>query len=79
MNLPQFVLADNSNFPDAIFVIHLDYPRFIINLEDGDLTFLEPVDESDENDLDEEMELLIDQAQAFYDKEISFYEEQEQE
>ena len=50
MNLPQFVLADNSNFPDAIFVIHLDYPRFIINLEDGDLTFLEPVDESDEND-----------------------------
>ena len=78
MNLPQFVLADNSNFPDAIFVIHLDYPRFIINLEDGDLTFLEPVDESDENDLDEEMELLIDQAQAFYDKEIRFYEEQEE-
>lgn len=77
MNLPQFVLADNSNFPEAIFVIHLDYPRFIINLEDGDLTFLEPVDESDENDLDEEMELLIDQAQDFYDKEISFYEEQE--
>jgi len=77
MNLPQFVLADNSNFPDAIFVIHLDYPRFIINLEDGDLTFLEPVDESDENELEEEMEHLIDQAQAFYDKEISFYEEQE--
>lgn len=77
MNLPQFVLADNSNFPDAIFVIYLDYPRFIINLEDGDLTFLEPVDESDENELEEEMEHLIDQAQAFYDKEISFYEEQE--
>lgn len=77
MNLPQFVLADNSNFPDAIFVIHLDYPRFIINLEDGDLTFLEPVDESDENELEEEMEHLIDQAQTFYDKEISFYEEQE--
>ncbi|WP_277631867.1 hypothetical protein [Avrilella dinanensis] len=77
MNLPQFVLADNSNFPDAIFVIHLDYPRFIINLEDGDLTFLEPVDESDENELEEEMEHLIDQAQVFYDKEISFYEEQE--
>ncbi|PJR03505.1 hypothetical protein [Avrilella dinanensis] len=77
MNLPQFVLADNSNFPDAIFVIHLDYPRFIINLEDGDLTFLEPVDESDENELEEEMEHLIDQAQAFYDKEISFYEEQD--
>lgn len=77
MNLPQFVLADNSNFPDAIFVIHLDYPRFIINLEDGDLTFLEPVDESDENELEEEMEHLIDQAQVFYDKEISFYEEQD--
>lgn len=78
MELPQFVLADNSSFADAIFVIHLDYPRFIINLEDGDLTFLEPVDESDENELEEEMEQLIDQAQTFYDKEISFYESQDE-
>ncbi len=77
MDLPQFVLADNSNYQEAIFVIHLDYPRFIINLEDGDLTFLEPVDESDETDLEEEMEQLIDQAQDFYDKEIKFYEQQE--
>ena len=32
MELPKFLLGDNTDFPDDIFVIHLDYPRFIINL-----------------------------------------------
>ena len=32
MQLPKFVLADNSDFPDDIFIIHLDFPRFLINL-----------------------------------------------
>jgi len=34
MELPKFVLADNSDFPDDIFIIHLEYPRFLINLKD---------------------------------------------
>lgn len=29
MELPKFLLGDNTDFPDAIFVIHTEFPRFI--------------------------------------------------
>ena len=44
MQLPKFVLADNSDFPEDIFVIHLDFPRFIINLKDDEVEFLEDLE-----------------------------------
>ncbi len=34
MTLPKFILGDNTDHPNAIYVIHTDFPRFIINLED---------------------------------------------
>ncbi|WP_372473552.1 hypothetical protein AB4865_12060 [Capnocytophaga sp. ARDL2] len=71
MILPKFVLADNSQYPDSLFVIHLEYPRFIIDLEDPEgLEFLEEIDESEEVELKEEMEKLIDMAEKFYNAEI---------
>ena len=39
MELPKFVIADNTDFPDDIFIIHLDYPRFIINLKDDEIGY----------------------------------------
>jgi hypothetical protein len=75
MQLPKFVLADNSDFPDDIFVIHLDFPRFIINLKDDEVEFLEDLDGEDETELESEMEHLIILAGEFYDKEVSGYEE----
>ena len=45
MNLPKFVLADNSECPDDIFVIHLDYPRFIINLTNDEVQIFDDVDD----------------------------------
>ena len=59
MELPKFVLADNSDFPDDIFIIHLDYPRFLINLKDDSVEFLEELEEEDEHELESEMEHLI--------------------
>lgn len=71
MNLPKFVLADNSQFPDSLFVIHLEYPRFIIDLENPEeIEFLEDLDESEDAELKEEMERLIDMAEKFYNEEI---------
>ena len=59
MQLPKFVLADNSDFPEDIFVIHLDFPRFIINLKDDEVEFLEDLEGEDETELESEMEHLI--------------------
>ena len=75
MQLPKFVLADNSDFPDDIFVIHLDFPRFIINLKDDEVEFLEDLEGEDETELEAEMEHLITLAGEFYDKEMEAYEE----
>jgi hypothetical protein len=74
MELPKFLLGDNTDFPDDIFIIHLDYPRFIINLKDDEVEILEEADDLDEAELNSEMEGLIVQANAFYDREIGRYE-----
>lgn len=75
MELPKFVLADNSDFPDDIFIIHLEYPRFLINLKDDSVEFIEELDEEDEQELESEMEHLITLAGEFYDREMERYEE----
>ncbi|MGV7105530.1 hypothetical protein [Flavobacterium sp. U410] len=75
MNLPKFVLADNSDFPEDIFIIHLDFPQFIINLKDDEVEILEDVEGEDEKELESEMEHLITLAGEFYDREMERYEE----
>jgi|TARA_R110002012_G_C11599140_1_gene607097 hypothetical protein len=75
MELPKFILGDNTDFPNAIYVIHTDFPRFIINLEDDEVEWLEDFDAEDEKELELEMEGLIDQATAFYDREVGRYDE----
>lgn len=68
-------MGDNTDFPDDIFVIHLDYPRFIINLANDEVEFLEEAEDIDEAELNQVMEGLIEEANDFYDREITRYEE----
>ncbi|MBT8187463.1 MAG: hypothetical protein HKP38_02460 [Croceitalea sp.] len=75
MELPKFLLADNTDHPEGIFIVHTQYPRFIINLQDDEVEWLEEFSKEDEADLMEETEMLIDAATAFYDREISRYEQ----
>lgn len=75
MDFPKFLLGDNTDYPDAIFIIHTEYPRFIINLENDEVEWLEDFDADDEKELSSEAEGLITQANEFYDREISRYEE----
>ncbi len=75
MELPKFILGDNTDLPSAIFVIHTEYPRFIINLEDDEVEWLEDFTKEDEKDLESETQSLIEQATAFYDREVARYED----
>lgn len=75
MQLPKFILGDNTDFPDAIFIIHTEFPRFIINLENDEVEWLEEFDDEDQKELENEMENLIQAAADFYDREIARYEE----
>ncbi|WP_373059796.1 hypothetical protein [Zunongwangia sp. H14] len=75
MDFPKFLLGDNTDYPDAVFIIHTEFPRFIINLENDEVEWLEDFDSSDEEELANEAESLIEQANEFYDREVSRYEE----
>lgn len=70
MELPKFLLADNSNFPEDVFVLHTDYPRFLINLKDDSVEWFEDISGEDEQELANELEKLIQEAALFYDKEV---------
>ncbi|MDN3594919.1 hypothetical protein [Zunongwangia endophytica] len=75
MEFPKFLLGDNTDYSDAIFVIHTEFPRFIINLENDEVEWLEDFDKSDEEELTNEAESLILQANEFYDREVERYED----
>ncbi|MCF7560219.1 hypothetical protein L3X39_06170 [Sabulilitoribacter multivorans] len=75
MALPKFILGDNSDYPDAIFIIHTEFPRFIINLENDEVEWFEDFDDEDQNELQTETENAIKLATEFYDAEIAKYED----
>jgi len=75
MELPKFLLGDNTDYPNAIFIVHTEYPRFVINLENDEVEWLEEFSKEDEKELESEAENLIEAATAFYDREVSRYED----
>ena len=74
MDLPKFMLGDNTDFPDSIFIVHTQYPRFILNLENDSIKWLESFSKSDEEELVTQTKELIEEAYMFYDREVSRYE-----
>jgi hypothetical protein len=75
MEFPKFLLGDNTDYPDAIFIIHTEFPRFIINLENDEVEWLEEFDKEDEKELATEAENLFQGANDFYDRELSRYDD----
>lgn len=73
MTIPKFLLGDNSKFPDSIFVIHTEFPRFIIDLTVDEIEWLEEFDRQDEDELASEAENAIKEATEWYDSEIAGY------
>ena len=75
MELPKFILGDNTAYPNAIFIIHTEFPRFIINLENDEIEWFEEFDAHDEKELELMVGKLIEEASSFYDDEVSKYEQ----
>ncbi len=73
MDLPKYLLGDNTDLPDAVFVIHTQFPRFIINLENNEVEWLEEFDSHDRIELETETENFIKEAGEFYDREVARY------
>lgn len=76
MNIPKFLLGDNTSCPNDIFVVHTEFPRFIINLVDDEIEWFEDFRGEDEGALTEEVAALIEEATQFYDAEMKQYEKE---
>ena len=73
MSLPKFLLGDNTDLPSTVFVVHTEYPRFILNLENDEVTWLESFNDEDEAELSQTAEGLVVEAVDFYDREVGRY------
>ena len=46
--LPKFLVADNTDLPEAIFILHTEYPRFIVNLENDEVDWFDALEKDEE-------------------------------
>ena len=70
MEVPKFLIADNSSLQEEIFVLHTVYPRFLLNVSNDDILWLEEFSQEDQNELEKVAQELIEEALAFFDHEI---------
>lgn len=70
MEVPKFLIADNSSLEDEIFVLHTSYPRFLLNVSNDDVLWLEEFSQEDQNELEKVTQSLIEEALSFFDREI---------
>ena len=68
MEVPKFLIADNSSLEDEIFVLHTVYPRFLLNVSNDDVLWLEEFSQEDQNELEKVTQALIEEALAFFDR-----------
>lgn len=70
MAIPKFLIADSSSLEDEIFVLHTEYPRFLLNVANDEIEWLEEFGKEDQEELEKSTPDLIDAALAFFDGEI---------
>ena len=83
MEIPKFLVGDNTEYQDSVFIIHTESPQFILNLDTDDVKWLddnfpELLGTDDEAELTTAISKLLEEADDFYQREINRYEELEE-
>lgn len=73
MNLPRFLLGDNTDFPEDVFIIHLEFPRFVLNVASGEVEWLEEFSSGDQEEIQKEGHKFIEEAMTYYERELKRY------
>ena len=73
MDFPKFLVADNTDLPDAVYIVHTEFPAFILNLENDEVKWLDDITDESEGDLTKTLESLIAEAEDFYTREVERY------
>jgi hypothetical protein len=81
--LPKFLLADNFEFPDKVFIVHTAAPKCIIESDVEDFNIDQEVHWIDAKPSDAAAAALLKEAEAYYVKECEsldeYYDEDEDE
>lgn len=75
MQIPKFLIADNSAHPEQIFIVHTEYPRFLLDISTEEIEWLDDLEEESDVELESEIAELINLAYDFFDEEMSGLEE----
>lgn len=75
MEIPPFLLADNTDQPDQYYVIHTQYPRFAFDVAEEEIDWWDRL-EGTEEDLIDEVGSLLNEAREFFEREIRRHEEE---
>ena len=73
MDFPKFLVADNTDLPDSVYIVHTEFPAFILNLENDEIKWLDDIGDESEGDLTKILEGLIAEAEVFYTREVERY------
>ncbi len=76
MELPTFLLADNTDLPEDIFIVHTQYPRFIWNVNQDEVEWIDELEGEDDNMVNDVANLL-DLAETFYERELKSLEDED--
>ena len=79
MKLPKFLLADNSDFPEDLFVVHTEYPRFVLNVEEEEVEWFDDFEGDDEVADQEEAIKTVEAAFKWCDEELAKYSDETEE
>ena len=79
MKLPKFLLADNTEFLEDLFVVHTEYPRFILNVEEEEVEWLDDLEGDNEESIADEATKVIEEAFKFCDEELAKYDDEDDE
>jgi len=73
MEIPKFLIADSSALQDKIFILHTDYPRFLLDVETEEIEWYDALENEQDVDLEAEISELIESAYRFFDREMDSY------
>lgn len=82
MKIPKFLVGDNTDSQDTVFIVHTESPKFVLNLDTDDVMWMdddlpELLGTADEAELTTAISKLLALADEFYQREIDRYEELE--
>jgi len=75
MKLPKFLIADHSALQDDIFVLHTEFPRFLINISTDEIEWFDEFNQKEVKENADMIESVISSAYDFFESEIKNYED----